>query len=65
MSETRLLDKLGSRILPSPSRFSCPLEKPTFWVRVWQHVQLLLMGAILAPGKGTVSTALRAVGLGV
>jgi len=31
--------------------------------RVFQHVQVLLMGAILAPGKRTVSSALRAVGL--
>lgn len=34
-----------------------------FSERVWQHVQVLLAGAILAPGKRTVSSALRAVGL--
>lgn len=37
---------------------------PLFSERVWQHVQLLLAGAILAPGKRTVASALRAVGLG-
>jgi DDE superfamily endonuclease len=32
--------------------------------RVWPRAQVLLVGAILAPGKRTVSSALRAVGLG-
>jgi hypothetical protein len=36
---------------------------PLFSRRVWQHVQLLLAGTILAPGKRTVASALRAVGL--
>jgi hypothetical protein len=34
-----------------------------FSERVCQHVQVLLAGAILAPGKRTVSSALRAMGL--
>jgi DDE superfamily endonuclease len=34
-----------------------------FTKRVWQHVQLLLAGAILAPGKRTVTAALRVMGL--
>jgi len=36
---------------------------PLFSKRVWQHAQLLLVGAILAPGKRTVASALRAMGL--
>jgi hypothetical protein len=36
---------------------------PLFSKRVWQNAQILLMGAILAPGRRTVSCALRAVGL--
>jgi hypothetical protein len=36
---------------------------PLFSKRVWQHAQLLLMGAILAPGRRTVGSALRAIGL--
>jgi DDE superfamily endonuclease len=36
---------------------------PLFSKRVFQHVQLLVTGAILAPGKRTVASALRAVGL--
>jgi len=36
---------------------------PLFSERVFQHVQLLLAGAILAPGKRTVASALRVVGL--
>jgi hypothetical protein len=36
---------------------------PLFSDCVWQHVQLLLTGFILAPGKRTVASALRAMGL--
>ena len=36
---------------------------PLFSKRVWRHVQILLAGAILAPGRRTVSSALRAMGL--
>jgi DDE superfamily endonuclease len=36
---------------------------PLFSERLWQHVQVLLAGTILAPGKRTVASALRAVGL--
>jgi hypothetical protein len=35
---------------------------PLFSQRVWRHVQVLLMGAILAPGKRTVTSCLRIVG---
>ena len=36
---------------------------PLFSKRVFRHVQVLVAGAILAPGKRTVASALRAVGL--
>ncbi len=36
---------------------------PLFSERVFEHVQVLLSGAILAPGKRTVSSALKAMGL--
>jgi hypothetical protein len=36
---------------------------PLFSKPVWQHVQVLLIGAILAPGKRTVTSALRVCGL--
>jgi DDE superfamily endonuclease len=36
---------------------------PLFSKSVWAHVEPLLAGAILAPGKRTVASALRAVGL--
>lgn len=52
------------RILPtSMIRILTPFA-PLFSERVWQHVQVLLAGAVLAPGKRTVSSALRAMGLG-
>ena len=37
---------------------------PLFSRRLWPHVQVLLAGAILVPGKRTVSAALRVMGLG-
>jgi hypothetical protein len=36
---------------------------PLFTNRVWHHVQVLMLGAILAPGKRTVTAALRVMGL--
>jgi hypothetical protein len=36
---------------------------PLFSRRVFRHVQVLIAGAILAPGKRTVASALRAMGL--
>ena len=32
--------------------------------RTWRHAELLLIGAILAPGKRTVTSLLRIAGLG-
>jgi hypothetical protein len=37
---------------------------PLFSPSVWGYAQILLLGAILAPGKRTVSSVLRIVGLG-
>ena len=39
------------------------LFAPLFSKSVFQHVQVLLAGAILAPGKTTIASALRAMGL--
>jgi hypothetical protein len=51
------------RTLPTPMiRLLAPFA-PLFSKRVWQNAQVLLMGAILAPGRRTVSSALRAMGL--
>ena len=36
---------------------------PLFSARVWPHAQVLLTGAILAPGKRTVSALLHVLGL--
>ena len=36
---------------------------PLFSKPVWRHAQVLLVGAILAPGKRTVTSALRVCGL--
>jgi DDE superfamily endonuclease len=36
---------------------------PLFSQRVWRHAQVLLLGAMLAPGARTVTAALRVMGL--
>jgi hypothetical protein len=36
---------------------------PVFSRRVWRHVQVLLVGAILAPGRRTVTALLRVMGM--
>lgn len=36
---------------------------PIFSKRIWQHLQVLVIGAILAPGKRTVTAVLRIMGL--
>lgn len=38
--------------------------RPVFSERIWDWVQVLLVGAILAPGRRTVTRLLRVVGLG-
>src|SRR5438876_10820753 len=35
---------------------------PVFSKRVWEHVQVLVVGALLAPGKRTVTDVLRVMG---
>src|SRR5271154_5290069 len=37
--------------------------RPCFSRRVWQHILVLVAGAVLAPGKRTVSQSLRVMGL--
>ena len=49
---------LPPTIIQSMSYFA-----PLFSSRVWPHAQVLLTGAILAPGKRTISALLRVMGL--
>jgi DDE superfamily endonuclease len=49
--------------LPTPMIQVLAPFAPLFSKSVFQHVQLLLVGAILAPGKRTVASTLRAVSL--
>src|SRR6266540_695923 len=55
----------GHRMPPLPEAIILVLAPfaPLFSHRVWLHAQLLLLGAILAPGARTVTAALRAAGL--
>ena len=51
------------RTLPAKMIRALAPFAPLFSKRVFQHAQVLLAGAILAPGRRTVSSALRAMGL--
>ena len=48
-----------------PSRFAAVILRfaPLFCQRSWRHVEVLLIGAILAPGTRTVASLLRICGL--
>jgi DDE superfamily endonuclease len=52
-------------MLAVPKEFAnlMTLFAPLFTKRVWQHVPVLLVGAILAPGKRTITAVLRVMGL--
>ncbi|MCI0752148.1 transposase, partial [Teichococcus vastitatis] len=51
-------------MLHLPSRFAAVILSfaPLFFQRSWQHAEVLLIGAILAPGKRTVTSLLRISG---
>src|SRR3954465_10036158 len=49
--------------LPAELAFIILAFRPLFDQRVWSSAQVLLIGAILAPGKRTVTSALRVMGL--
>lgn len=51
------------RTLPTTMIRALAPFAPLFSKSVWQHVQVLVAGAILAPGRRTVSSVLRAMGL--
>ena len=52
-------------MLTLPSEFTSIIVAfaPLFFNGVWRSAQILLIGAILAPGKRTVTSALRVMGL--
>jgi DDE superfamily endonuclease len=52
-------------MLRLPSRFAAVILcfAPLFFQRSWRHAEVLLLGAILAPGQRTVTSLLRITGL--
>jgi len=52
-------------MLTLPSEYLTLIQAfaPLFSKRVWYHIQILVMGAILAPGKRTMTAVLRIMGL--
>src|SRR5690242_17604746 len=52
-------------MLTLPTAIMALLEpfRPVFHLSTWNKIQVLLVGAILAPGKRTVTSALRIMGL--
>src|SRR5258708_24010497 len=59
------LQPRGGPLLLPPADSVAALAQfaPLFSQPVWRHAQVLLVGAILAPGRRMVSTVLHAVGL--
>jgi hypothetical protein len=51
-------------ILPATIIALLNVFAPLFSRRIWRHVSILVVGAILTPGQRMVSSALRSVGLG-
>ena len=51
-------------LLSLPIAFTSAIEvfAPVFARPVWQHVQVLMTGAVLAPGQRTVTAMLRSMG---
>src|SRR5512133_85709 len=49
--------------LPPDYSMIFELFKPYFTNRIWSHVRLLVVGAILTPGQRTVAAVLRITGL--
>ena len=49
--------------LPKPDDSLIQAFAPHFSNCIWQHAQVLLLGAILAPGRRTVAAVLRIMGL--
>ena len=52
-------------MLRLPTRFVAVILSfaPLFFQRSWRHAEVLLIGAILAPGRRTVTSLLRVAGL--
>jgi hypothetical protein len=52
-------------MLHLPARFAAIIVAfaPLFRHRTWHHAEILLVGAILAPGKRTITSILRITGL--
>jgi DDE superfamily endonuclease len=59
----RLHDTTANLHLPTCINTVLIAFKPLFSNRGWQHTQILLIGAILAPGKRTITSVLRIMGL--
>ena len=60
---SRLKEVIELRTLPPKMVQVLASFAPLFSERVFRHARVLLIGAILAPGTRTVSSALRAMGL--
>ena len=54
---------MAMRSLPTTFVSVMAVFAPVFSKPVWQHVKVLLPGALLAPGRRTVTASLRVMGL--
>src|ERR671938_1740005 len=55
-------ERMAMLSLPIAFRSAIGVFAPVFSRPVWQHVQVLMTGAVLAPGQRTVTAILRIMG---
>ena len=63
MTHTRTESIAAASVVPEVLATWLAVFRPCFTAPVWNHILVLVAGAILAPGKRTVTQALRVMGL--
>jgi hypothetical protein len=63
MTQTRIESVTAQPTVPTILISWLAVFRPCFTAPVWNHILVLVAGAVLAPGKRTVSQALRVMGL--
>src|SRR5580692_5947192 len=63
MTQDRIESATAQSTVPTILASWLTVFRPCFTTPVWNHILLLVGGAVLAPGKRTVTQALRVMGL--
>src|ERR1022692_3206835 len=63
MTQNRIESATAQPAVPTILLSWLAVFRPCFTAPVWNHILVLITGAVLAPGKRTVTRALRVMGL--